>query len=56
MMYQTSDLLYLDMKVEEAFKTIISCGVIYPDFKVISKEEAHQKFEKALKLDEKVGA
>ena len=41
MMYRPSDILYLDMKVEDAFKTIISCGVIYPDFKVISKEAAH---------------
>lgn len=44
MMFKTSDLFYLDMRVEDAFKTIISCGVIYPDFKVISKDEAQQKF------------
>ena len=41
MMYKPADIIYLDMKVEDAFKTIISCGVIYPDFKVISKEESH---------------
>lgn len=44
LMFKASDLLYLDMRVEEAFKSVISCGVIFPDFKVISKEEAHQKF------------
>jgi uncharacterized membrane protein len=39
MMFNASDLLYLDMKIEDAFKTIISCGVVYPEFKVISREE-----------------
>lgn len=45
MMFKPSDLLYLDMKVEEAFKTILSCGVITPSFKVISREEAAEKFK-----------
>lgn len=44
MMFKSADLLYLDMKVEEAFKAILSCGVIISDFKVISKEEAYLKF------------
>ena len=48
-MFKQSDLIYLDMKVEEAFKYIISCGVISPEFNVISKEKAHQmKQEPAL--------
>lgn len=40
MMFDPDDLVYLDMKVEEAFKYIISCGVIQTPFKTISKEEA----------------
>lgn len=39
-MFKPSDLIYLNMKVEDAFKYIISCGVISPDFNVISKEQA----------------
>lgn len=46
-MYKQGDLLYLDMKVEEAFKYIISCGMILPPFKVISKEEALLKQEES---------
>jgi len=40
MMFRSCDLFYLDMKVEEAFKTIISCGVVYPELKVIAKHAA----------------
>lgn len=32
MMYDPDDLVFLDMKVEEAFKYIISCGVIITPF------------------------
>lgn len=42
-LFKPSDLVYLDMKVEDAFKYIISCGVISPHFHAISKEEALQK-------------
>lgn len=45
-MFKQADLIYLNMKVEDAFKYIISCGVIAPDFNVVSKEEAHLWFEK----------
>lgn len=38
-MFKPSDLIYLNMKVEDAFKYIISCGVISPEFNAISKEE-----------------
>jgi uncharacterized membrane protein len=31
MMYQEDEVIYLDMKIEEAFKYIISCGVITSD-------------------------
>jgi uncharacterized membrane protein len=39
-MFKQSDIIYLDMSVESAFKYIISCGVISTPFKKISKEEA----------------
>ena len=39
-MFKPEDVIYLDMKVEDAFKYIISCGVISPDFNTITKEEA----------------
>ena len=42
MMYKPEDIIYLAMSVEEAFKYVISCGVILDHFKVISKEEAAQ--------------
>jgi len=32
MTYKQEDLIYLDMKVEDAFKFIVSCGVIMPQF------------------------
>jgi uncharacterized membrane protein len=42
MMFKAKDLIYLDMKVEDAFKYIISCGVVPTPFKTISNEQAHQ--------------
>lgn len=38
-MFKPSELIYLDMKVEDAFKYIISCGVISPTFAPVSNEE-----------------
>ena len=40
MMFKPEDIVYLDMKVEEAFKYIISCGVIITPFKRVTREEA----------------
>lgn len=37
-MYKPEDIIYLDMTVEEAFKYVISCGVILPSFNVLNKE------------------
>ena len=42
MMYKQSDLVYLDMKVEDAFKYVISCGVIATPFNEITKEQAQE--------------
>lgn len=37
MMYKPKDLVYLDMKVEDALKYVISCGVISTNFKALPK-------------------
>ncbi len=44
-MFKQADLIYLDMKVEDAFKYIISCGVISPAFNALSKEEMDRQAE-----------
>lgn len=38
MMYNREDLIYLDMKVEDAFKYVISCGVITTNFTAMKSE------------------
>lgn len=48
-LFKDQDIIYLDMPVENAFKYIISCGVIATPFKNISKEEALLLSEKELK-------
>lgn len=40
MMFKEKDLIYLDMKVEDALKYVISCGVIPTDLKAVTREEA----------------
>lgn len=44
-MFKPSDLIYLNMKVEDAFKYIISCGVISPDFNMLPQNEVHANEE-----------
>lgn len=39
MMYQEDDVIFMDMKVEDALKFVISCGVIATPFTFISKQE-----------------
>lgn len=46
MMFRESDLLFLDMKVEDALKYVISCGVISSPIVTITKEEAKRLQEK----------
>lgn len=41
MLYKPEQLIYLDMKVEDAFKYIISCGVILTPYSIIDKKTAH---------------
>ncbi len=43
MMYKETDLIYLDMRVEDAFKYIISCGVIPAPFHTTTKEEIEKR-------------
>lgn len=35
MVFHKKDLLYLDMSVEDAFKFVVSCGVVCPSFNII---------------------
>lgn len=51
MMYQPKDIIYLEMRVEEAFKFIISCGMIVPPIKAISKDEAALQFDDGKELN-----
>jgi uncharacterized membrane protein len=44
--YEEKDLIYLDIKIEDAFKCILSCGVLLPAFNRVSKEEALALVEK----------
>ncbi|MDP1835673.1 MAG: DUF502 domain-containing protein [Chlamydiales bacterium] len=37
-LYKAEDLTYLDMKIEDAFKYIISCGVITPPLTILRKD------------------
>ncbi|WP_079989344.1 DUF502 domain-containing protein [Candidatus Protochlamydia phocaeensis] len=46
--YQQKDLIYLDMKVEDAFKYIISCGVIAPPLNSTAPEKASPISENGL--------
>lgn len=50
-MYKPKDLVYLDMRVEDAFKYILSCGLLSPPFSAISKEEAlaHLVYEEEIR-------
>lgn len=44
-LYPKEELVYLDMKVEDAFKYIISCGVLSPTFRTLTYEEAKLRAE-----------
>lgn len=52
MMFQEKDLIHLDMTIEDAFKYIISCGVIPSPFREISKEKAKEISEERMDSDE----
>lgn len=44
-LYPRDQLIYLDMKVEDAFKYVVSCGVILTPFTITTYEEAKKKAE-----------
>lgn len=43
MMYKKEDLIYLDMKVDEAMKFVMSCGVVLSDFSILSPQQGATK-------------
>lgn len=42
LLFHPKDIIYIDMKVEEAFKYVISCGVILNSFSIITPEKARE--------------
>lgn len=40
MMYKEEDVIYIDMKIEDAFKYIISCGVIAPGVELLPDDNS----------------
>lgn len=48
MMAKRDDLIFLDMKIEEALKYIISCGVILGEFRQMSREEVKKLAEEQM--------
>lgn len=48
MMFQEADIVYLDMKVEDALKYVISCGVIATPINQVSKQEILRQREERL--------
>lgn len=40
LMVSREDVIYLNMKIEEALKYVISCGVTVPSYRTLSEEEA----------------
>ena len=47
MLFRETDLIYLDMKVEDALKYVISCGVISSPITTLTKDEAKALLEGA---------
>ena len=55
MMFKASDLVYLDMKVEEVLKYIISCGVVMTRFKTVTPPEEAQAVKEEEQTPEEEG-
>lgn len=45
MVYKKKDVIYLDMKVEDALKTLFSCGVVFPEIKKVPNAETKYEFD-----------
>lgn len=43
LMFKREQLHFVNMKVDEAMKFIVSCGVVMPDFEIIQPDEAYEK-------------
>lgn len=43
--YKPQDIVYVDMKVEQAMKSIVSCGVVMSDFKIIQPSTPSAKYD-----------
>lgn len=43
LMFKRSQLLFVNMKVDEAMKLIVSCGIVMPDFQILQPFEAYEK-------------
>jgi uncharacterized membrane protein len=43
LMFRKEQLLFVDMKVDEAMKFVVSCGVVMPDFEIIQPDESYEK-------------
>lgn len=43
LMFKREQLLFVNMKVDEAMKFIVSCGIVMPDFEIHQPHETHEK-------------
>lgn len=43
LMFKEEDLLRVNIKVDEALKFIVSCGVVMPNFEIVQPNEAYEK-------------
>ncbi len=44
LMFKRSQLLFVNMKVNEAMKFIVSCGIVMPDFEIIQPPGTYEKY------------
>lgn len=43
LMFKREQLLFINMKVEEAMKFIVSCGIVMPDFEIVQPQGNYEK-------------
>lgn len=56
LLYREKEVIYLNMKADDAFKGIVSCGVILAPMTLITKEEATRLAEKSHPLPPKISS
>ncbi len=54
LLFERTDVVYLDMSIEEALKYIISCGVIMTPIRPLSEEAAEKQIAKEIKEEEQL--